>query len=132
MLSPKTCQGVAQARSKSHSAAVCRRADQLASTGCYEEAIALYRAVLDANPADYDVIFTANASSAIRILNETFPFGRRSRLVLIACRGEDTGPIRRFREQGSMPLQGCVQARMQPCPGYSCGVRSRPASGFGA
>jgi selenocysteine lyase/cysteine desulfurase len=37
---------------------------------------------LDADASDYDVIFAANASCAIRILAESFPFSSRSRLVL--------------------------------------------------
>jgi selenocysteine lyase/cysteine desulfurase len=37
-----------------------------------------------ADPATYDVVFTANASGAIRLLAEAFPFARRSRLVLSA------------------------------------------------
>jgi selenocysteine lyase/cysteine desulfurase len=38
----------------------------------------------DADPADYDVVFTANASSAIRILADAFPFRKGSRLVMTA------------------------------------------------
>src|SRR5262245_57144359 len=38
----------------------------------------------DADPDVYDVVFTANASGAIRILAEAFPFRSGSRLVLTA------------------------------------------------
>jgi selenocysteine lyase/cysteine desulfurase len=38
----------------------------------------------DADPEIYDVVFTANASSAIRILAEAYPFRIGSRLVLTA------------------------------------------------
>jgi selenocysteine lyase/cysteine desulfurase len=55
-----------------------------ASTDALDEARALTLQLFDAEPADYEVIFTANASSAIRILAEAFPFGRRSRLVMTA------------------------------------------------
>ena len=40
--------------------------------------------MFDADPAEYDVVFTANASSAIRILAEAFPFRAGSRLVMTA------------------------------------------------
>src|SRR5450432_4754443 len=56
----------------------------LASTEAIESARRLTLRLLDADPAEYDVVFTANASSAIRILAEAFPFRRRSRLVLTA------------------------------------------------
>ena len=56
----------------------------LASTSALDRARALTLQLLDANPEDYEVIFTANASSAIRILAEAFPFRRNSRLVLTA------------------------------------------------
>ena len=39
---------------------------------------------LDADPSQYDVVFTANATAAIRILAEAFPFRHGSRLVLTA------------------------------------------------
>ena len=39
---------------------------------------------VDADPAEYDVVFTSNASGAMRILAEAFPFGDASRLVLTA------------------------------------------------
>jgi selenocysteine lyase/cysteine desulfurase len=38
----------------------------------------------DADPAVYDVVFTANASGAIQLLAEAFPFAAGSRLVLTA------------------------------------------------
>ena len=55
-----------------------------ASTDALNEARALTLRLFEADPAEYEVIFTANASSAIRILAEAFPFGRRSRLVMTA------------------------------------------------
>ena len=39
---------------------------------------------LDADPSDYDVVLTANATAAIRLLAEAFPFRDGSRLVLSA------------------------------------------------
>jgi selenocysteine lyase/cysteine desulfurase len=56
----------------------------LSSTTAMEQARALVLEFVGADPADYDAIFTANASGAMRLLAEAFPFGRRSRLVLTA------------------------------------------------
>jgi selenocysteine lyase/cysteine desulfurase len=56
----------------------------LASTRALERARQLTLGLLDADPSEYDIVFTANASSAIRILAEAFPFARGSRLVLTA------------------------------------------------
>ena len=49
-----------------------------------DTARALTLELFDADPAVYDVVFTANASGAIRILAEAFPFARRLALVLTA------------------------------------------------
>jgi selenocysteine lyase/cysteine desulfurase len=56
----------------------------LLSTEAMEKARFLTLQLLDADPDEYQVIFTANATSAIRILAEAFPFRRGSRLVLTA------------------------------------------------
>jgi selenocysteine lyase/cysteine desulfurase len=55
-----------------------------ASTEATERARALTLEFSGADPATYDVVFTANASGAIRLLAEAFPFARGSRLVLSA------------------------------------------------
>jgi selenocysteine lyase/cysteine desulfurase len=56
----------------------------LASTAELERARALTLRFLGADPGDYDLVFTANASGAIRMLAEAFPFRAGSRLVLTA------------------------------------------------
>jgi selenocysteine lyase/cysteine desulfurase len=48
------------------------------------EARSLTLQFFDADSTEYEVIFTANASSAIRILADAFPFSEGSRLVLLA------------------------------------------------
>ena len=53
-----------------------------ASTGATERARASTLAFAGADPSEYEVVFTANASGAIRLLAEAFPFQRGSRLVL--------------------------------------------------
>jgi len=55
-----------------------------ASTSMLEDARAQTLRFFGADPREYDVVFTANASGAIRILAEAFPFGVGSRLVLTA------------------------------------------------
>ena len=59
-------------------------APSLASTESLEEARTLTLRFFDADPGEYDVVFTANASGAIRIVAESFPFRDGSRLVLTA------------------------------------------------
>jgi selenocysteine lyase/cysteine desulfurase len=59
-------------------------APSLASTTAIETARRLTLDLLAADPAEYDVVFTANASGAIRIVAEAFPFAAGSRLVLTA------------------------------------------------
>jgi selenocysteine lyase/cysteine desulfurase len=59
-------------------------APSTASTDALNEARRLTLRLLDANPDDYDVVFTANATAAVRILAEAFPFTSGSRLVLSA------------------------------------------------
>jgi selenocysteine lyase/cysteine desulfurase len=55
-----------------------------ASTSAMQKARRLTLRFLDADPALYDVVFTANASAAIRILADAFPFRTGSRLVMTA------------------------------------------------
>jgi selenocysteine lyase/cysteine desulfurase len=59
-------------------------APSAASTAALDEARRLTLRLLDADPGEYDVAFTANATAAIRILAEAFPFSNGSRLVLSA------------------------------------------------
>jgi selenocysteine lyase/cysteine desulfurase len=55
-----------------------------ASTQAIDTARRLTLQLLGADPADYEVILTANATAAIRMLAEAFPFQNGSRLVLTA------------------------------------------------
>ena len=59
-------------------------APSAASTAAVERARRLTLEFVGADPEAYDVVFTANASGALRILAEAFPFDRNSRLVLTA------------------------------------------------
>jgi selenocysteine lyase/cysteine desulfurase len=90
-------------------------APSLASTESLEEARALTLGFLDADPGVYDVVFTANASSGIRILAEAFPFRAGSRLVLTADNHNSVNGLRvPARRRGSVvervPLDTSLRA----------------------
>ena len=65
-----------------------------ASTSALDAAREATLGFVDADPADYEVIFTPNASGAMRILAEAFPFGVGSRLVLTADNHNSVNGIR--------------------------------------
>jgi selenocysteine lyase/cysteine desulfurase len=82
-----------------------------ASTEATERARALTLEFAGADPSVYDVVFTANASGAIRLLAEAFPFDRHSRLVLSADNHNSVNglawPARRARARVALvPLSG--------------------------
>ena len=49
---------------------------------------------LDADPADYDVVWTANASGALRLVGEAFPFGPAAPFILTADNHNSVNGIR--------------------------------------
>lgn len=55
-----------------------------ASTAWIEAARSAILSFLGADPTEYAVVFTANASAAAKLVGESFRFSRRSRLVLSA------------------------------------------------
>jgi selenocysteine lyase/cysteine desulfurase len=74
----------------------------VASTEAIETARGLTLHFFDADPAEYDVVFTANASGAMRILSESFPFGSGSRLVLTADNHNSVNGLRvRAQQRGA-------------------------------
>ena len=52
--------------------------------------------LVDADPRDYVVILTANASGAMRLVGESFPFAATSRLVLSADNHNSVNGIREY------------------------------------
>ena len=66
----------------------------LRSTEIIEDARRLTLAFFSADPADYEVIFTANASGAVRLVAEAFQFGPGSRLVLAADNHNSVNGVR--------------------------------------
>ena len=88
----------------------------LASTEAMEHARRLAMRFFDADPRDYDLVFTANASGAMRILAEAFPFRDGSRLVMTADNHNSVNGLRRpARRAGAtveyVPLDNCLRAR---------------------
>ena len=75
-----------------HSDSVASRA----STALVERARAAVLQFLDADPDEYDVCFTANASGALRLVGEAYPFGRGSQLVLAADNHNSVNGLRTY------------------------------------
>jgi selenocysteine lyase/cysteine desulfurase len=72
------------------------------TTEAMEAARGLTLELLDADPREHEVVFTANASGALRIVAEAFPFRRGSRLVLTADNHNSVNGIRvRARRRGA-------------------------------
>ena len=88
----------------------------LRSTEIIEDARRLTLAFFAADPGEYEVIFTANASGALRLVAEAFPFGAGSRLVLSADNHNSVNGVREIAQArrggrclrcGSMTSCGC-------------------------
>lgn len=77
----------------------------LASTRWLAEARAAVLALLDAEPATYDVVFTANASAAIKLVAESYPFAPGSRLVLAADNHNSVLGTREFARRGGATVR---------------------------
>lgn len=67
-----------------------------ASTALIEAARDRLLRFLDADPSEYGVIFTANASAATKLVAEAFPFRRGSRLALSADNHNSVNGIREY------------------------------------
>jgi selenocysteine lyase/cysteine desulfurase len=85
------------------------------ATASLDQARALTLGMLDADSRDYEVIFTPNASGALRIVAESFPFGSGSRFVLTADNHNSVNGIRvRARRCGAaivyVPLDADLRA----------------------
>ncbi len=78
----------------------------------------------DADPVEYDVIFTPNASGALKLVGESFPFQPGSRLLMTADNHNSVNGIRSFAAaRGAaveyMPLDAHMRAG--PLEGYLAG-----------
>jgi selenocysteine lyase/cysteine desulfurase len=72
------------------------------STALLEAARARVLEFLDADDAEYEVVFTANASGAIKLVGESYPFGRGGELALATDNHNSMNGLREFaRRRGS-------------------------------
>ncbi len=95
-------------------------APSLASTESLEQARALTRQFFDAPEGEYEVVFTANATGAMRILSEGFPFRDGSRFVLTADNHNSVNGLRVSAERRRavvkyVPLDGELRG-LDPLP----------------
>lgn len=67
-----------------------------ASTRRVDEARARVRDFFGADSAEYEVVFTLNASGALKLVGESYPFGPGSRFVLTADNHNSVNGIREF------------------------------------
>lgn len=74
------------------------------STRIIEDARARVLRFLDAPADDYAVIFTANASAAIKLVAESFPFGKNASLVLSADNHNSVNGIREYARRAGAPV----------------------------
>ena len=77
----------------------------LRSTEIIEDARRLTLGFFAADPTEYDVIFTSNASAAMRLVGEAFAFGHGSRLVLSADNHNSVNGIRELALTRGATLQ---------------------------
>jgi selenocysteine lyase/cysteine desulfurase len=77
----------------------------LRSTEIIEDARRLTLGFFAADPAEYDVVFTSNASGAMRLVGESFAFGHGSRLVLSADNHNSVNGIREMALARGATLQ---------------------------
>jgi len=76
----------------------------IASTSVIEEARHLVLRFVDADPAEYTVVFTANASAAAKIVAESYPFTTASALVLSADNHNSINGIREYARRAGATL----------------------------
>src|SRR3954465_3815505 len=66
------------------------------ATGLADEARRAVLAFFSASPDEYTVIFTANASGALKLVGESYPFAAGSRFLLTADNHNSVNGIREF------------------------------------
>ncbi|KAJ7195738.1 PLP-dependent transferase [Mycena haematopus] len=69
------------------------------SASCADEARAAVLSFFRASPAEYTVIFTPNASGALKLVGEAYPFTDESRYVLACDSHNSVHGIRKFAER---------------------------------
>jgi selenocysteine lyase/cysteine desulfurase len=88
----------------------------IASTSVIEEARALVLRFVHADPTDYTVVFTANASAAAKIVAESYPFTTASALLLSADNHNSINGIREYaRRAGAAVVYAPLDADLTLC-----------------
>jgi hypothetical protein len=82
-----------------------------ASTELADRARAAILAFVNASRDEYAVVFTANASGALKLVGEAFPFAERSRLVLTADNHNSVNGIRKFAGAHGADVQSSPSGR---------------------
>lgn len=75
-----------------------------ASTSACERARRRILEFFHADPEEYEVCFTANASGALKLIGESYPFGPGVRLVLTADNHNSVNGIGRYAEASGSPV----------------------------
>ncbi len=82
----------------------------LASTGLVEHARAAVLEHLNGDPAEYDVVFTGNASGGLKLVGEALPFTERSTYLLTYDNHNSVNGIREFaRRAGAQTVYAPVR-----------------------
>ena len=76
----------------------------LASTRWIERAREKVLEFFRADLAEYDIVFTANASAAIKLVGESYPFGARAALVRTADNHNSVNGLRCWAERAGAPV----------------------------
>jgi selenocysteine lyase/cysteine desulfurase len=75
------------------------------STAVVERAKRRVFEFLDADGREYDVCFTANATGAIKLVAESYPFGRGCALVLSADNHNSVNGVREYARRAGAPVR---------------------------
>lgn len=104
------------------------------STQAVEAARLRLLSFLDADPAEYCVVFTPNASGALRLVGAGFPFSKRSAFVLSADNHNSVNGIREYaRRAGAAIHHVGLDDELRPLdPGAALDAGARPGRGRAA
>lgn len=96
------------------------------ATDLVELARAQVLSFFNADPLQHDVIFTANASAGIKLVGESYPFGRSSRFAMLADNHNSVVGIREFaRRSGANITCLPLDEELRATPNISSRLRQR-------
>ena len=111
----------------------------MASTHFVDEARDAVLAFFSADPAEYDVVFTANASGALKLVGESYPFCEGGRFLLTYDNHNSVNGMREFARRAGAAVTylpvGDPELRLDPAmvtaelqtAGSGCGLFAFPA-----